>query len=46
MKKVKESTDYDNLIGDIQLSLQTVHKKEHIISDFSDTDDMDFADCY
>ena len=37
-----------NLLGDIILSLGTIHKKETIISDFTDgeDDDQDFADCY
>jgi len=40
--------ELSNLLGDIILSLGTIHKKEAIISDFTDgeDDDQDFADCY
>ena len=43
---MEEPTELESLIGDIQLSLQLIHKKEHIISDFSEDEDMNFADCY
>ena len=52
-KKIKEdkvglNDELGNLLGDILLSLGIIHKKETIISDFTDgeDDDQNFADCY
>ena len=41
-----EDIEYENLLGDILLSLSIIHEQEKIISDFTDQENQDFADCY